>query len=80
MEYFVGLDVSMEETHICVVDREGEIVREATTETSPDQIAAALNKGPHCKRVVFETGRMAPMLHHGLTKHGIPIVCIESRH
>ena len=23
MEYFAGLDVSMEETHICVVDREG---------------------------------------------------------
>ena len=24
MEYFAGLDISMEETHVCVVDREGD--------------------------------------------------------
>ena len=29
MEYFAGLDVSMEETHVCVVDREGAVVHEA---------------------------------------------------
>ena len=28
---------------------------------------------------MFETGRMAPMLHHGLIAHGVPIICIESR-
>jgi transposase len=28
MEYFAGLDVSMEETHICVIDREGVVVHE----------------------------------------------------
>jgi transposase len=28
---------------------------------------------------VLETGRMAPMLHHGLTERGVPVVCIESR-
>jgi transposase len=29
--------------------------------------------------VVIETGRMAPMLYHGLSEHGVPVVCIESR-
>jgi transposase len=32
-----------------------------------------------CRRVVFETGRMASMLYHGLTAHDVPVVCIESR-
>ena len=31
MEYFAGLDISMDETHICVLDREGEVVRESKT-------------------------------------------------
>lgn len=79
MEYFAGLDVSMEETHICVVDREGTIIHEATSGTSPAEIASTLGNAPDCKRVVFATGRMAPMLYHGLTKLGVPVVCVESR-
>ena len=29
MDYFAGLDISMEETHVCVVDRDGAVVRES---------------------------------------------------
>jgi transposase len=79
MDYFAGLDVSMEETHICVVDREGEVMRELKVASDPTVIAAALTRGPQCRRVVFETGRMAPMLYHGLVAAGVPVVCIESR-
>ena len=79
MEYFAGLDVSMEETHICVVDRDGGIVLEAKTTSSPEAITTELAKAPACQRVVFETGRMAPALYHGLAAFGLPVVCIESR-
>jgi len=79
MEYFAGLDVSMEETHICVVDRDGVVMHEAMAMSTPEAIQAALAKAPACRRVVFETGRMAPMLYHGLSKHGVPVICIESR-
>src|SRR5437899_10481180 len=79
MEYFAGLDVSMEETHVCVVDRDGKIILEASTPTAPKTIAAALAKGPPVERVLFETGRMAPTLFHGLTALGLPVVCVESR-
>jgi transposase len=79
MEYFAGLDVSMEETHICVVDREGRLILETKTATTPKAIAAGLAKAPDCKRIVFETGRMAPTLFHGLDALGLPVVCIESR-
>ncbi|TAJ31472.1 IS110 family transposase [Bosea sp. (in: a-proteobacteria)] len=79
MEYFAGLDVSMEETHVCVVDRNGAVVYETKAISSARLIAEALEGAPPCTRVVFETGRMAPMLFHGLTELGVPIVCIESR-
>ncbi len=79
MDYFAGLDVSLEKTHICVLDREGAVVHETKAPSSPEAISAALAEAPTCARVVFETGRMAPMLHHGLTELGVAVVCIESR-
>jgi transposase len=79
MEYFAGLDVSMDETHICVVDYEGRLILETKTATAPKAIAAGLAKAPDCKRIVFETGRMAPTLFHGLDALGLPVVCMESR-
>jgi transposase len=79
MEYFAGLDVSMKETHVCVVDGDGEVVLETMATTLPEAIAAALAKAPDCQRVVLETGRMAPTLYHGLAALGVPVICIESR-
>jgi transposase len=79
MEHFAGLDVSMKETHVCVVDRDGDVVLETMATTLPEAIAAALAKAPSCQRVVLETGRMAPTLYHGLAALGVPVICIESR-
>ena len=79
MEYFAGLDVSMKETHVCVVAGEGEVVLETMVATLPETIAEALAKAPSCQRVVLETGRMAPTLYHGLEALGVPVICIESR-
>jgi hypothetical protein len=63
MKYFAGLDVSMEETHVCVIDQDGKVILEARTPTAPKAIAAALARGPAVERVLFETGRMAPSLY-----------------
>src|SRR5215831_1574203 len=79
MEYFAGLDVSMEETHVCVVTRNGTVIHEAKVPSTPAGIAAALARVPSCQWVLFETGRMAPMLYHGLSQLGLPVVCVESR-
>jgi transposase len=79
MEYFAGLDVSMAETHVCVMQRDGAVVHEAKVPSIPADIAAALARAPACGRIVFETGRMAPMLYHGLSQLGLPVTCIESR-
>lgn len=79
MEYFAGLDVSMEATHVCVVDRDGTVIHQAKVPSTPADIAQELAKAPACRRVVFETGRMAPALFHGLAEHSVPVVCVESR-
>lgn len=79
MDYFAGLDVSMEETHICILDREGVVIHVGKAASTPDAISEELTKAPSCRRIVFETGRMAPMLFHALSQRGLPIVCIESR-
>src|SRR3977135_1693166 len=78
-DYFAGLDVSMDETHVCVLDREGVVVRESKTVSTAQAIAGELAKAPSCRRIVFETGRMAPILFHGLNQLGLPVVCVESR-
>ena len=55
MEYYAGLDVSMEETHLCVLDRDGNVIREGKTWSIPAAIEAFLATGPACRQVVFET-------------------------
>ena len=45
MEYFAGFDVSMEETHVCVVDRDGKIILEAETPPHPRQSPPPGQKG-----------------------------------
>jgi transposase len=79
MDYYAGLDVSMNETHICVVERDGAVVLEAKASSTPEAIAAVLETAPACAKIVLETGRMAPMLFHGLAALGLPVICIESR-
>ena len=79
MDYYAGLDVSMNETHICVVERDGGVVLEAKASSTPEAIAAVLETAPACEKIVLETGRMAPMLFHGLAALGLPVICIESR-
>jgi hypothetical protein len=50
MDYFAGLDISMDETHVCVLDREGVVVRESKTESAAEanhrQVAAYAGLAP----------------------------------
>ena len=58
MNYFAGLDLSMEETRVCVVDEAGRLIHEARVASEPVAIKKALDR--HLPdRVVIETGRMA---------------------
>jgi transposase len=69
----------MAEMHVCVVIRNGAVIHKAKVPSTPADIAAKLAQVPACRRVLFETGRIAPMLYHGLSQLGLPVVCVESR-
>jgi transposase len=71
--------MSQSETHICVITQDGVVVHQVKVPSTPANIAAALARLPACRRVLFETGRMAPMLYHGLSRLGLSVVCVESR-
>jgi hypothetical protein len=40
MEHYVGLDVSLKQTSVCVVNRVGSVVREGVVDSEPEAIAA----------------------------------------
>ena len=43
MEHYVGLDVSLKLTAICVVDRTGSVIREGVVNSDPETIAELRN-------------------------------------
>ena len=81
MEFFVGLDVSVKTTSICVMDAAGTIIREGKAESSLEAISAFLAAADrHYVRVGLEAGPLCQWLYAGLTKAGFPVICIETRH
>lgn len=78
--YFVGLDVSKDETAVCLRDDRGEIIASFKKLTDPDVLLRALSKDlRHIVCVVLETGRMANWLYDELSRRGLPMVCIDAR-
>ena len=81
MRYFAGLDVSLEETTICVIDETGGIVKETRAESDPQTLSEALHHvGYPLERVGLEACSLAAWLHDGLTAQVLPAICIETRH
>lgn len=81
MGVFAALDVSQEDTAICVVDQEGGILAEAKVPTCPDAIVDWLaGRSDDLERVGMETGPLAVWLWNALTLRELPIVCIDARH
>ena len=57
MAHFVGLDVSVLETRVCVVDEAGKVVCEQKVPSEPDDIVALLTSiGVDYGRVGIEAG------------------------
>lgn len=81
MEYFAGLDVSMDETAIGVVGDEGKVVLETDVRIDPELIAEALKRyAGRLRSVGHEAGTISPWLHAGMIAQGLPEVCLETRH
>ena len=81
MEQYVGLDVSMEETSVCVLGQSGEIIFEGKVASRPEAIAKMLRRrAPTACRIAFETGSLSNWLWHELKALGFPVLCLDARH
>src|SRR5210317_626552 len=80
MSHYVGLDVSLKEVSICVVDADGKVLNRASVPTEPDAIADYLaQEAPNAERVVHESGILATWLTRELERRDVPIICIDAR-
>ena len=80
MKHYVGLDVSVKETAVCVIDDEGIVVWKGKAQSTPAAIAKTLfEKAPALNTVCMETGPLAVPLWHGLRDLGIEVICIHAR-
>ena len=81
MDYFAGLDVSVKETSVCIVDDAGKIVREARVASEPEALLQVLtNTIYRFKRVGLEAGPLSQWLYSVLAEAGLPVICVETRH
>ena len=81
MERYVGLDVSLKLTSICIVDRTGKVEREGVVASDPEAIGTFIKlHAPHVVRIGLETGATSTWLWTELNKVGLPIVCIDASH
>jgi transposase len=81
MEHFAGLDVSVNETSVCIVDESGRIVREVRVASEPDALLAVLRNGVyHFKRIGLEAGPLSQWLYSALGEAHLPVICVETRH
>ena len=80
MDHYAGLDVSLEDTAICIVDRTGRIVTEARTASEPQALIAALQGTDlPLERIGLEACSLTAWLHEELRRAGLPSICIETR-
>jgi len=80
MTYFSGLDVSLEETAICVVDETGRMVKETRAASDPEALSKALRHvAVPLERVGLEACSLTAWLQDGLRAAGLPAICIETR-
>src|SRR5499426_1424272 len=81
MVHYIGLDVSLKQTSICVVNQLGSVVREGVVDSEPEAIAAFVRtKAPRVVRIGLETGPTATWLTTELRVLDLPVICIDARH
>lgn len=80
MKYFVGLDVSLQETFICIIDHDGKIIKESVVLSEVEAISDYLIKQDlnFCK-IGIESGQLSIHLCKGLKKQGLNAICVDAR-
>ena len=81
MDHYVGIDVSLELSSVCILDAAGQIVKEAKVASQPEALTTFLTRlGLPLTRIGLEAGPLSQWLHAALVKAGFETVLLETRH
>jgi transposase len=81
MKHYVGLDVGLEKTNLCIVDNDRNTVREVKVSTEPEAIRSALEGfADRLARIVVEASSLGMWLHREPHPAGLPMIVVEARH
>ena len=81
MNYYAGIDVSLEQSSVCVRDGDGAIIREAKVFSEPEALIAWFaNLGLCMSRIGLEAGPLSQWLYAGMKQAGLPVELLETRH
>jgi transposase len=81
MEYYAGIDVSLESVSLCVVDATGRIVREAKVASEPEVLIGWFRGlGLAVTRIKLEAGLLSQWLYAGMRDAGLAVELLETRH
>lgn len=80
MKYYAGLDVSLKEVSICVVDQDGNVIERGVSPADPEAVAGWFrNRSLTPKKIVHESGQLSIWLQRGMVRLSLPVTCIDAR-
>lgn len=80
MSNYIGLDVSLKTTSVCIMDQSGKILRQMVVATDPKEIAKSISmQGLPIEKVALECGGTSHWLTKELKKLDLPVICIDAR-
>src|SRR2546427_11773979 len=80
MTHYAGIDVSLEQASVCVVDANGKIVAEGKVASEPAALLAWFRSlGVELARIGLEAGPLSQWLYAGMTAGGLAGELLETR-
>src|SRR5467141_1809345 len=81
MDYYAGIDVSLEYSSVCVVDASGKVVREAKVVSEPEALIGWFGSlGLELARIGLEAGPLSQWLYAAMKQAGLAVELLETRH
>jgi transposase len=81
MNYYAGIDVSLEASSVCVIEGSGKIVREAKVASEPEALIGWFGSlGLSLTRIGLEAGPLSQWLYAALRAAGLAVELLETRH
>src|SRR5258707_12901729 len=81
MNYYAGIDVSLEALSVCVIDASGKIFRETKVASEPEALIAWFGSlGVSLTRIGLEAGPLSQWLYAAMREAGLAVEVFETRH